>query len=989
MRLQTRLSEGVLQLRNIRPYSCHFCTTSIKIRTLSKQPLGARIWTRGAKRRSTIALKDVPQGALPRIPIETETSREPAYPTVIQQARNNMRKFSHCVLLTRVGGFYELYFEQAEEYAPLLNLKTGSKKTSVGAVPMAGFPYFQLDRFLKVLVHDLNKYVAISEEFANDPSQMLQSGGLLFDRRVTRIVTPGTLIDEKFMDPWENNFLLSIHADPSAVQSLEISEKMNPVPQADIGLSWVDLSSGDFFTQKTDFGSFLSIVARINPREIVVDRALETSESPLLKALTDEKYTISFQDILESTPAEKWHQFLEDTSIDNSAASFSECEVTAGNIVLHYANVQLQGSKVALQAPIQRQDNEFMIIDRHSLRALEIRETLRDGNFEGSLLHAVRRTVTKSGTRLLAQRLTAPSMDLDEINHRLDLVTEMIEAPALRNEIISLLRATYDSLRLVQKFAFGRGDTDDLLGLSKTVQITKRIAELLEAHAESHTSLKLSESKGNGKASIQKLLSQLNFDGPLALSQRILDAIDEEMLSEQHRIEDSQAAQLVELAEDVLSGAGEPEKLKGVPKGVKSQLVAGGARKETGAPEDIWIMKRSASKILHDLHDSLDQLLQEKEELTTTFREKSKTPGLTLKWTPGLGHICHIKGKCPQSALDALGATKRVSSSRTTQSFHLPEWTRLGTNIDDAKLRIRREEQRVFTTLRTLVIRDLPTLRRNACVLDSLDVATAFASLAVSNALTRPILDHSATHTVLGARHPVVEAGLRARGLTFTPNDCLAGPTAPARVLLITGPNMGGKSTFLRQNALISILAQTGSYVPAHHARLGLVDRVFSRVGAADDLFRDRSTFMVEMLEAGAILRGATRRSFVIMDEVGRGTTAEEGLAVGFACLWHLWAVNRCRGLFATHFHRIADLTVGWEGVGRLCSDVLVEGDGGFVYVHRLREGVNRESHALKVARVAGLPDEAIRVAARLLEDLKAEGPLAARGEERKAGEQG
>lgn len=225
------------------------------------------------------------------------------------------------------------------------------------------------------------------------------------------------------------------------------------------------------------------------------------------------------------------------------------------------------------------------------------------------------------------------------------------------------------------------------------------------------------------------------------------------------------------------------------------------------------------------------------------------------------------------------------------------------------------------------------------------------------------------THKIIGGRHPTVESGLREEGRNFITNDCFVG--SPERLWLITGPNMAGKSTFLRQNALITILAQVGSYVPAEFAELGIVDQIFSRVGSADNLYRDQSTFMVEMLETATILRLATSRSFVIMDEIGRGTTPEDGIAVAYACLHHLLSVNKCRTLFATHFHDLVELAEGRSDVGFYCTDVKEFGGGGFSYVHRLRKGVNRESHALKVAKLAGLPEAAISVAREVLEKRK------------------
>jgi DNA mismatch repair ATPase MutS len=251
-----------------------------------------------------------------------------------------------------------------------------------------------------MLVQDMNKYVAISEEFANDPSSKVKSGGLLFDRRVSRIITPGTLIDEKFMDPWENNFLLSIHPD------LEWNDGQKSSDTSEVGLAWLDLSSGDFFTQKVEFAALPSAVARISPREVVMDKGFETEKSALLSSImTEGRYVVTYHQCNEISSATPWSNRFDDIP-EKLLDTFSPLEVDAGSVLLQYVETQLLGNMPKLRAPVQRPNEEFMIIDKNSLKALEVRETLKDGLFEGSLLHAVRRTVTKSGTRLLSQRLS-------------------------------------------------------------------------------------------------------------------------------------------------------------------------------------------------------------------------------------------------------------------------------------------------------------------------------------------------------------------------------------------------------------------------------------------------------------------------------------------------------------------------------------------------------------------------------------------------------
>lgn len=561
-------------------------------------------------------------------------------------------------------------------------------------------------------------------------------------------------------------------------------------------------------------------------------------------------------------------------------------------------------------------------------------------------------------------------------------MSRFIDDTSLRDGIILLLLKSHDSQRLVQKFALNRGDPDDLLRLENTIRATQDIVELIKSRLASPSP---------ADDCLAAMVNRISLDQPLALSERIREAIDEEGLSVKHQIEDSEEGEMIALAQQIVDTEGTSASDDILPKGAKRKAAAGSSkptslREHYGEDNEVWIMKPAASLHLQRLHSDLAVLLSDRVALTQTLRERLGASTLTLRWTPGLGHICHVKGKDARAA-SGVGA-KTLSSSRSTRSFHQPEWTSLGERLDRVRFQIRQEEQRVFASLREAVVLCLVKLRRNAAVLDELDITTSFARLAVEQDLVRPIMtdtlpsspDATPKTTIFGGRHATVQGGLAVQGRTFTANDLtIGGPTQHGRVWLITGPNMGGKSTFLRQNALMAILAQAGCFVPATYARMGVVDALFSRVGSADNLYADQSTFMVEMLETAAILRRATPRSFVIMDEIGRGTTPDAGAAVAFAALHHLVTVNRCRALFATHFHEVADmvrarglaLEYGGENgtVEMYCTDVEEDGRGGFSYVHKLRKGVNRDSHALKVARIAGLPEEAIRVAREVLGD--------------------
>ncbi|KAF2155913.1 hypothetical protein K461DRAFT_265380 [Myriangium duriaei CBS 260.36] len=914
---------------------------------------------RGAKTKVVRKIKDLPQGALGPIKLPAQDDEAPSYPPMLQQHFNNVRKFSDCVVLSRIGNFYELYGEQAEKFGPMLNLKVARRRTAIGPVAMAGFQIFQLDRYLKLLVQDLNQQVAISEEMRNSASDQVKTGGLMYDRKVTRVITAGTLIDETFVDPYENNFLLSVYSE-SPLVTHDHNRRSMPADlqrsvterQPMLGLSWVDLSSGDFYTQQTSVKALGSMVARIMPREVLLLSSLEDIDRKELRSILGEgNYTLNHHD---STGAydrvESWNDLL-DRPITVDGSNFSEEEVAAASLLLDYVQSKLQDLKVTLRPPVRRTDEDSMRIDKHTLRGLEIRSTLRDSFFQGSLLHVVRRTVTKSGARSLTRRLVSPSMSLTTINERLDLVEEMLEHHYLRDLVLAMLERTFDTPRLVQKFSLGRGDADDLLGVGKTIDIMERLFERIRQHcvASDISRIRLHP--------ILREIDAIDFDKLRKLSRRIQNSIDEEGLSKQQLAEQDQASELADFAEQVVDSEESGKKVKKP------------TRKDDPTDDgEIWTMRKNASQTLQRTHRELEDNYQAKFDLAQNLRERLSSNSLVLKWTPQLGHFCHVKGK--DCKIEFPGA-RNLGSSKTTRSFHLAEWTSLGQQIENVKHRIRAEEQRVFASLRDDVISNLVKLRRYSSVLDDLDIACSSASLAEERQLVRPMLNDGITQTIIGGRHPMVDLGLRESGRSFTSNDCTM--TDREIIKLITGPNMAGKSTYLRQNALISILAQTGCYVPADYAEIGLVDKIFSRVGSADDLFNNQSTFMVEMVEVAEILNQATRRSFVVMDEVGRGTTPEDGTAVGYACLKFLHDKIGCRTLFATHFHALADMTKDMERLACWCTDVEEEADGSWSYVHKLKRGANKESHALKVARLAGLPEDAVYTAQKTLERLRGE----------------
>ncbi|KAG8895350.1 DNA mismatch repair ATPase msh1 [Tulasnella sp. 417] len=369
-----------------------------------------------------------------------------------------------------------------------------------------------------------------------------------------------------------------------------------------------------------------------------------------------------------------------------------------------------------------------------------------------------------------------------------------------------------------------------------------------------------------------------------------------------------------------------------------------------------WTIKPKFSTELTSLHRKLNKLNREKNKLEENLRERTGAQSLILNCSTINGW--HVRVPKARDARNIRNAEElrlvEVSKSASSKTYFLSSWTELGTSIAGTEIAILRAERAAFNNLRDEIKAVGSILRKNARIGDELDVATAFASLAVEMNFVRPVVNESPVLNIIHGRHPTVELGLIKSGRNFVPNSVHLHPEG--RLHFITGPNMAGKSTLLRQTAVIVILAQTGSYVPAESATIGIVDKVFARIGAKDDLFRDRSTFMV------------------IMDEVGRGTTVKDGVAIAFGTAHYLYDVHRCRTLFATHFHDVADLfgyddAVGqsaepkYQAIDFFCTDIDETQDGYFTYSHKLERGLNRDSHGIQVAKMAGIPELALDVA--------------------------
>jgi len=677
--------------------------------------------------------------------------------------------------------------------------------------------------------------------------------------------------------------------------------------QGALALAWLDLSTADFAAQPLEAGQLAAALARLMPGELLVpDRLL--AREPLKAALADWNAVLTPLPSarFDSDNARRRLEAAFNVAALDSFGAFSRAEVAACGALLDYVELTQAGKRPALVPPRRERADGTMEIDPATRRNLELVRGL-DGRRDGSLLATIDRTLTGPGARLLAERIAAPLTDRAEIERRLDLVQLFVERPAVRERGREALRRTPDIERALQRLSVGRGGPRDLAALRDGLASGEALAVALKAEPEALMP---------PPAPLAAIVAACCGHQPL------VDALAEALVDEPPL-----------LARD-------------------GGFVRLGYRAE-----------------LDEQRTLRDDSRKTVAALEAKYRAEAGVASLKIRHNNMIGyHIEVTATHADKLDLAALGFTRRQSMANATR-FSTAELADLETRIGRAADQALALELALFEEMSARVMAASEAVFAAARALAALDVAAALAELAATGSYVRPVLSEEPAFAVEAGRHPVVEAALtRQGGPAFVPNDCDIGPER--RLWLLTGPNMAGKSTFLRQNALIAVLAQAGSFVPARAATIGIVDRLFSRVGAADDLARGRSTFMVEMVETAAILNQATARSLVILDEIGRGTATFDGLSIAWATLEHLHDVNRCRALFATHFHELGALRE--RLVPRAPYTMRVkegQNEGGFL--HEVGPGAADRSYGIHVAQLAGLPAAVVARAEEVLAALE------------------
>jgi DNA mismatch repair protein MutS len=802
------------------------------------------------------------------------------------------------LLFYRMGDFYELFFDDAVEASRALGITLTKRGKHLGEdIPMCGVPVHSADDYLQKLIARGFR-VAVCEQI-EDPAEARKRGAKsVVKRDVVRLVTPGTITEEKLLDPSEANYLMTLG-------------RIKGSGQGQFALAWIDISTGTFRVSETDPSRLLADILRVDPRELIV--ADPVFHDPNLRPVFDMiGRSVSPQppSLFDSATAENRIQRYFDVSTLDGFGQFSRAELSAISGAIAYVEKTQIAERPPLMRPERESEGSSLFIDPATRANLELLRTL-SGNRDGSLLKAIDRTVTGGGARLLAERLTSPLTDPVAIAERLDSVSYFLARQSLADLMREALKGVPDMPRALSRLAVGRGGPRDLGALARGLGAANEILQLFEGQ-ELPVELVL----------VRKCLGALPSDFATHLDRTLAD--------------------------------------------------------------ELALLKRDGGFVRAQYNGELDEMRALRDHsrriiagLQADYIEMSGVRSLKIKHNNVLGYFIEVTANNASVMTDTDEAKGKFIHRQTIANamrFTTTELAELETKIANAAERALSIELGIFDTLTNESVANADAIRAGAAALAALDVSVSLATLAEEQGYCRPIVDDSLAFEIVAGRHPVVEQSLRRQAANpFVANDCnlsLEGAGKGA-IWLLTGPNMGGKSTFLRQNALIAIMAQMGSFVPAGSAHIGIVDRLFSRVGASDDLARGRSTFMVEMVETAAILNQASDHSLVILDEIGRGTATFDGLSIAWAAVEYLHEKNQCRAIFATHFHEMTALSEKLERLSNVTMRVK-EWDGDVVFLHEVAKGAADRSYGVQVARLAGLPEAVVNRARDVLHQLEA-----------------
>ncbi len=811
----------------------------------------------------------------------TRSSETPAR----QQYLQIKAQYPDVIVLFRLGDFYETFDEDAKLVAQVCDIVLTSRPVGGGQrVPLAGVPYHAVDGYVAKLIEAGFK-VAVVDQLGSTPVK-----GLV-PRQVTRVVTPGTVVEPTLLDEKRNNYLCALVVDGQRA-----------------GVAYTDITTGEFAATELRAEGHESVwrwvreeLARLQPAELLIPQSW--IDTWVAQPNGIDVHVSAYED---------WHFELENArqalleQFDVASLAGFGCEgkppaVRAAGAVVFYLRETQKAALDQLALLTTYSSLDFMTLDPATRRNLELVQTIREGKAGGSLLGVLDETRTPMGGRLLRQWLTQPLLDLDRLNRRLDAVEALVANTSLRVEVCDRLKTTPDLERLIGRTVQHIAGPRDLVGIRRALEAVPALRAALENVAAP-------------VAALADLAGQL--DGRDDIATMIAEAI----------VDDAPA----------IIAAGDA-----IRPGFSAEL------------DNLLLASRDAKTWIANL---------EKSE-----RQRTGIKNLKVGYNKVFGYYIEVT----QSNLDAVPSSYiRKQTLVNAERFITPELKEYETLVLNAEERKQEIEARLFREVCERVAAAAEPILRTARALARLDVLAALAEVAVGNRYVRPTLADDDALRIVAGRHPVVELSMRAE--PFIPNDTQM--SAEEAVHIITGPNMSGKSTYIRQVALIVLLAQIGSFVPADEARIGLVDRIFTRIGAQDEISAGQSTFMVEMVEAAYILNHATSRSLLILDEIGRGTSTYDGISIAWSMVEYIHNHPRlgAKTLFATHYHELTDLERILPRVRNYNVAVSEQGDR-VVFLHHIVPGGADKSYGIHVAQLAGMPRPVVHRAQEILAELEQE----------------
>jgi DNA mismatch repair protein MutS len=800
-------------------------------------------------------------------------------PSMMEQYQAVKELNPDCLVFFRLGDFYELFGDDAKEASRLLGLTLTARTSGAGrsiSVPMAGVPYHAASGYIQRLLRAGRK-IAVCEQIGE------ADGKGMMRRELVKVHTPGTALEDGYLDLRSNNYLAALL----------------PLKDGRLGLAWADNSTGEFIVQDlgADLAALDSELERLRPSELLLP---DTELPPAVEALLEasggvlsrgESYSFEPGDALRRLKEQFGVASLQGFGVDEASPA-----IGAAGALLAYLKRTQRSSLTHIQGLRQHDPGQHLRLDAAAQRHLEIVQNQEDGGQAHTLFSVVDHGVSAAGTRLLKRWLRAPLRGLAPIQARHDAVQALAEDASLREAVRESLGRTADLERALSKAGCLSAGPRDIAGVRQTLRQLPMLASTLEGRREAL----LAAPSGKPFEGLQaKLEAALVEDVPAFLKDGGLfkpgyDAALDEAVEDSH--------------------------------GAKEKVLA----------------------------------VQERE------RERSGIAKLKVQYNSVFGYYIEIS----KAQSDVVPADyERKQTLVGAERFTTPELKVIEQKVLSADQRKRQRESELFEQLRAAVAAEAAGLLLLGGRLAELDALGALAEAAVREQWVRPVMDESRVLSLTASRHPVIEALLRKEGQTFVPNDCALDADGE-QLWLITGPNMAGKSTYMRQVALCVLLAQSGSFVPAKAARIGVVDRIFTRVGASDRLSRGMSTFLVEMTETANILRHATDRSLVVLDEIGRGTSTYDGVSIAWAVAEALHERNGSRCLFATHYFELAELEKRLPRV-RNYSVGVREWEGKIVFLHSIARGSSEHSYGVAVARLAGVPEPVLRRAREVLASLE------------------